>query len=330
MPMDPSQAAGYLCAVARTREAQAALLRTGHLPTLRVLASSPFLDEAVLNNLAAHKDSTVRRRALWRCTDVELLKAASKSRTEKIREAVLSNHHTPDDVLAAGVSGGSFAAALNPATPEETRRAALDSSTLHRHALTGRHLPRNAHDRRAARALALALNNPWLHELSESTAGTMRDVLRAWTEVVENGYLEQPDEQLLAGAATRSLPPFVVGVVAHRNPQHPQLLSTSMRRKGVVGHGQGLDSPYVLSRLNLAHGPRVALRWATARPLDNPGTPFSPSSDVFLPGGDEHWEVLSMWVAQNQLTPHFLDLLIALSHGWSGTLYELVLAASAI
>ena len=328
--MDPSLATGYLCAVATTRELQELLLDTGHLPTLRVLASSPYLDATVLNNLATHKDITVRRRALWRCQDEVILREACKSRNERLREAVFSNPSTSVDELVIGLNRGSFAAAINHATPEDERRSALDSHALHKLALTSRRMPRNASERRNARCWALVHNNPWLYELASTTSGTMRTVLTEWYGVVERGYLEMSDDALLVGAASREMSCAVLGVVAHRNPAHPELLRVVTQCRDYGGRTPASDKTYVLGRLSFAQGPRFVLPWGGASATDNPASPFSPSADVFLPGREEEWGVLTTWAEGSEISPHMLRLLIALSSDWKSDLHGLLMATSAI
>jgi hypothetical protein len=328
--MDPSLATGYLCAVATSRDLQEILLDTGHLPTLRVLASSPYLDAAILNNLATHKDITVRRGALWRCHDEDILREACKSRNERLREAVFSNPRTPVDVLVSALKSGSFAAAINQATPEDERRSALDSRALHKLALTSRRMPRNASERRTARCWALAHNNPWLHELVSTTSGTMRAVLTEWSGFIGLGYLELSDDTLLAGVVSRAIPGAVLGVVAQRNPAHPELLRVVTQYRDYGGRTPASDNTYVLGRLSFAHGPRFVLPWGGVNATDNPTSPFSPAADVFLPGREEEWRVLTDWSEGSEISPHTLGLLIALSSDWKGDLHGLLAATSAI
>lgn len=328
MRMDPKKVIGYLCAVARTHEQQAVLLRSGNVPVQQALAASPFLTGDAYNRLATHKDQVVRRRALWRCTDPTLLRDAAMSRNERIREAALSNPLMPVEQLAESVSSGSFASAINPTTPEPARRSALTPDLLYRHALTGRHLPYNASERRSARCWALVSYNPWLHEEMTRFKGTLRDAMVTWTEIVERGYLELTDDQLVDLTAKAELPRYVIGVVAQRNPAHSGL------RALVLGGGADDDEnqmgfdPYTLGRLNLTYGPRVALPWGDAKANDNPTAPFTPSADVFLPGSSEDWREIETWSDQRHVELAVIETLIALAPGWSGDIHSLLDASA--
>jgi hypothetical protein len=321
--MDPTKASGYLCAVARSRDQIEVLLGCNSNIINNSLAASPYLTSNDYNSLAALNDVHVRRRALWRCSDTSILRAAATSRNERIREAALSNPHMPIEVLEKALELGSFSAAINPATPEPARREALTTDRLHQLALTGRHLPYNASDRRAARCWALVSHNPWLHEDMKGYQGTLRAAMGMWEDVIDRGCLELADERILEMVSLGEAPEYVVNVVAQRNPSHSGLLAL------VVGISdqevrEAMIDAYTLGRLSLVHGPRIAVPWDNDKANNHPAAPFTPCSDLYLPGRNDDWLQLEAWAQDNGIQREVIDTINALAPGWTGDMQSLL------
>ena len=160
-----------------TEEAQAIIAKSKDVAMVSALATSPYLHPSVATLLYANKSPLVRHMALRVLDDVNVLVDVASSAKPCCRQEAALNPLLPAELLSTFLAesdiGIAIAAAINPSTPENTRREILTPERCA--AITD---VREPLARSVVRASMLALANPWLAEKPELHCSRM---LRSFT-----------------------------------------------------------------------------------------------------------------------------------------------------